>query len=969
MLSSKFPRFILPIFILLLAACDDGRSDVSDAGASPVQGTDGDATAGNPPGAGPRRDAAAPGLAEDGGPRDSGAMVDPWLPPATPIRTTPVCEGTPSISCALLSAASCVRTSGCRTEGECGGRPRSCVNQTFDVACYPIDGCYWSGSYCAGTPRACDRYDTVTGCAGQPGCDWELECTGTPTDCELLPGDRCAEQPGCSSACNGESTLCDKQCVNLSDDEDHCGACGFDCGPGSNCVKGACTCMAPLDVCDGKCVDTESNARHCGGCGMDCGNGKVCSSGTCQDVDECTQVMPCQHGRTCENKDGGFACGPCGEGLYARNATECEDVDECRTGQHSCDPRSVCVNEWGRFRCGPCPAGYTGTGATGCTNIDECATGALVCDPLTTCVDFAGGASCSACPSGYYGTGEGGCNDIDECARNNGGCDLLTLCANTVGGRECGACPEGYTGDGLSGCVDIDECEQDPPPCDALTSCVDQPGGFLCTNCPSGYEGTGKTGCADIDECAQQNGGCDPLSSCNNLPGTRSCGACPEHYTGTGAEGCVPTLLSLVPSEHSFSRPFDPLTTQYEMSFGLLTEAIRFTATAPATASIQTNGVTVPPGEPSPARPAALRTDSTSSTVVAGGRNGSRTYTVRMRRAPAMHTPKTFAKGKGVLDDGTLATAVDDRVEIHSVERGATRRVQTLSSPSASGFGKALALDGNTLVIGADETAYVFERSGGTWSLSDTLVASSRLARNFGFALSLRGDLLSVGTRRGHELFVREGGRFVYDTTMNVDAIVVDGQFAFGVQSWTDTELRVYERTGTGVWTVRSSVVLPRGDQDLSQRPQALAARDGMVAVTLRDSSDFSQEVRMFAWSGSELSYRAMLFPSRGEPSNQIGTSLDIRGELIFVGDRGQVSSALGLDPPVTSAGVEQSGAVYIFRVNGLGIRQLAWLKPLAPARSFGWEVSASADHLLVREAGFGLSPADHELGLYYYGD
>lgn len=86
------------------------------------------------------------------------------------------------------------------------------------------------------------------------------------------------------------------------------------------------------------------------------------------------------------------------------------------------------------------------------------------------------------------------------------------------------------------------------------------------------------------------------------------------------------------------------------------------------------------------------------------------------------------------------------------------RHEATLIAPtpdSSSGFGGALALSGDTLLVGAPEDsigtdnvggAYVFQRSGGTWSHVRTLRnPDAGQTSRFGWSVALEGDLAIVG--------------------------------------------------------------------------------------------------------------------------------------------------------------------------------------------------------------------------------
>lgn len=71
-------------------------------------------------------------------------------------------------------------------------------------------------------------------------------------------------------------------------------------------------------------------------------------------------------------------------------------------------------------------------------------------------------------------------------------------------------------------------------------------------------------------------------------------------------------------------------------------------------------------------------------------------------------------------------------------------------TPAASArFGNAVAVSGNTLLVGAvgENKAYVFERAGGQWQFVKSLQSPGN--GNFGWSVALSGDLAVVGQRSG----------------------------------------------------------------------------------------------------------------------------------------------------------------------------------------------------------------------------
>ncbi|XP_042549581.1 adhesion G protein-coupled receptor E2-like [Dipodomys spectabilis] len=188
------------------------------------------------------------------------------------------------------------------------------------------------------------------------------------------------------------------------------GSCARWCPPNSKCLSAdTCRCDAGFSSVeelitspDGSCDDINECApplrTYCGKF-ADCENTEgsyycVCSPGyalesgdkifrnesenTCQDVNECTSGHhSCHSSAHCLNKAGGYECG-CRRGwrsffIWATFSgqvhTQCEDVDECRSGQHQCHSSADCVNTVGSYRC-RCPPGWRPLpGRTACAEV------------------------------------------------------------------------------------------------------------------------------------------------------------------------------------------------------------------------------------------------------------------------------------------------------------------------------------------------------------------------------------------------------------------------------------------------------------------------------------------------------------------------------------------------------------------------------------------------------------------------
>ena len=86
-----------------------------------------------------------------------------------------------------------------------------------------------------------------------------------------------------------------------------------------------------------------------------------------------------------------------------------------------------------------------------------------------------------------------------------------------------------------------------------------------------------------------------------------------------------------------------------------------------------------------------------------------------------------------------LSLACDARADVR------TETAELIPLAGADGFGQAVAMDGDTVVVGARGTAYVFVRNGGLWTRQAQLLPSDE-ASGFGFAVALDGNTAVIGS-------------------------------------------------------------------------------------------------------------------------------------------------------------------------------------------------------------------------------
>ena len=271
-------------------------------------------------------------------------------------------------------------------------------------------------------------------------------------------------------------------------------------------------------------------------------------------------------------------------------------------------------------------------------------------------------------------------------------------------------------------------------------------------------------------------------------------------------------------------------------------------------------------------------------------------------------------------------------------------------------FGKSIAADGDTIVVGArsedssavgangdqdDDSAsnsgaaYVFVRRGSTWTQEAYLKASNTEQGDaFGGAVAVSGDTIVVGAP------FEDGGSTGVDGDESDNSAPLSGaayvfvrngttwtQQAYLKPSNTDAGDRFGESVAISGETIvigatgeRSNTVLINGDQANNNLPRA-----GAVYVFVRNGTTWSQE--------------AYVKPFNTAPDDLFGASVAISGDTVAVGAYQQDN-----DSPFFS------GAAYAFVRTGTSWAQQAYLKASNAGADdhFGWSVAVHGDRLLV---------------------
>jgi len=286
------------------------------------------------------------------------------------------------------------------------------------------------------------------------------------------------------------------------------------------------------------------------------------------------------------------------------------------------------------------------------------------------------------------------------------------------------------------------------------------------------------------------------------------------------------------------------------------------------------------------------------------------------------------------------------------------------SNPGARDqFGTAVALDGDTLVVGApgesssargsdgdqsDDSAsfagavYVFERRAGIWAQTAYLKASNAGASDaFGASVAVSGDTLVVGAP-GEASGGADPGD---DSAPGAGAAYVlqrkDG-------AWTETAYLKASSpdAGDGFGT---SVALA-GDTIAVGAPVEASAARGIDGDATSNAAPYAGAAYVFARAGGAWSPLAYLKASNSRTNVAFGVSVAASGDTILVGAYDEPFSSTGVDGDQSArdSNIAWPGAAYVFVRRGATFVQQAYLKAFGTCESFGLGVALDGDTALV---------------------
>jgi len=292
------------------------------------------------------------------------------------------------------------------------------------------------------------------------------------------------------------------------------------------------------------------------------------------------------------------------------------------------------------------------------------------------------------------------------------------------------------------------------------------------------------------------------------------------------------------------------------------------------------------------------------------------------------------------VSEGRIELSLDDRRATYPLHIDPLLWAQQakLTSPGGAvddGFGgKAVSLSGDTALIGAGRvhgsqgSAYVFVRSGTTWTMQQELAASDGAALDkFGDAVSLSGDTALIGAlmsnpdallspRGSAYVFVRSGTTWAEQAKLAAsdgaaldkfgDAVSLSGDTALiGAKASATTlgSAYVFVRSGT-TWAEQAK--LTTSDEKAGDQFGWAVSLSGDTALVGMTPLDVPGSAYVFVRSGTTWAEQAKLTASDGAKGAGFGLAVSIDGDVALVGAQGD-----------TVGGNASQGSAYVFVRSG----------------------------------------------------
>ena len=324
----------------------------------------------------------------------------------------------------------------------------------------------------------------------------------------------------------------------------------------------------------------------------------------------------------------------------------------------------------------------------------------------------------------------------------------------------------------------------------------------------------------------------------------------------------------------------------------------------------------------------------------------------------------------GAVSEGSDATGVDgDQANDNSLGAGAVyvfvrtgstwsqqAYLKAFGSDLGRAFGSSVAISGDTIVVGAPAqapaaptpggAAYVFVRSGTTWSTQQALKGSNtELNDEFGFSVAIDGDTILVGAPEESSVATGVDGDELDNSFPRAGAAYV---FQRSGTSW--TQQAYLKASATNFFDLFGWAVGLSGDTAVVGAPNEASGAVGIDGDDTDNTASDAGAVYAFVRNGTSWSQQAYIKASNTASRDGFGTSLGMSGERLVVGSPGEGGWTAGVNGNQNTFEGFDSGALYAFARCGSSWTQQAHIRPhnVGTADEFATAVAISGDRAVA---------------------
>ncbi|HBH81488.1 MAG TPA: integrin, partial [Nitrospira sp.] len=218
---------------------------------------------------------------------------------------------------------------------------------------------------------------------------------------------------------------------------------------------------------------------------------------------------------------------------------------------------------------------------------------------------------------------------------------------------------------------------------------------------------------------------------------------------------------------------------------------------------------------------------------------------------------------------------------------------------------------------------YVFVRTNGVWAQQAYLKASNTGAGdNFGSSVALNGDTLVIGAPEEASNAVGVNNDQTNNSASGSGAVYV---FTRSGTTWSQQAYLKASNTGAGDQFGHSVAI--DGNTLVVGATEEASNAIGINGDETNNSASGSGAVYVFTRSGTTWSQEAYLKASNTEAGDNFGRSVALSSNTVIVGASLEDSNAIGVNGNQADNSASGSGAVYVFTRSGTTWTQQAYLK------------------------------------------